>query len=245
MAFFAPAFTTDNLSPFFRLLNNLDGPSFEASPAAFIASPSCRRQSRLPTFQPKFDVRETADTYELHGELAGLSKKDVHIEFTDPQTLVVRGRVERSYSSKPADASKPVEAPQETKAVEEAKPAEQESAAPASPKFHKATVEDSQDKDDAFSVTSMSSTHTAPHGEQTETQNEAQKQVQQQQQTPAPEKKTEAKYWVQERSVGEFSRTFSFPRLVRQDDVHASLENGILTVVVPKARMEPRRVVVV
>ena len=43
------------------------------------------------------------------------------------------------------------------------------------------------------------------------------------------------KYWVSERSVGEFHRAFSFPSRVNQDEVKASLKNGILSVVIPKA----------
>jgi len=41
-------------------------------------------------------------------------------------------------------------------------------------------------------------------------------------------------YWVTERSVGEFARSFSFPNRVDQENVRASLKNGILSVVVPK-----------
>jgi len=49
------------------------------------------------------------------------------------------------------------------------------------------------------------------------------------------EKKEERpKYWVSERTVGEFSRSFSFPATIDVDAVQASLEHGILKVVVPK-----------
>jgi len=43
------------------------------------------------------------------------------------------------------------------------------------------------------------------------------------------------KYWISERSIGEFTRSFSFPARVNQEGVKASLKNGILTIVVPKA----------
>jgi len=43
------------------------------------------------------------------------------------------------------------------------------------------------------------------------------------------------KLWISERSVGEFHRSFSFPSRVDQDGVKASLKNGILEIVVPKA----------
>ena len=50
-----------------------------------------------------------------------------------------------------------------------------------------------------------------------------------------------SKYWVSERSVGEFHRSFSFPSRIDQDNVKASLKNGILSVVVPKAQAAKAR----
>jgi HSP20 family protein len=41
-------------------------------------------------------------------------------------------------------------------------------------------------------------------------------------------------YWISERSIGEFQRSFSFPTSVDVDRVNAGLENGILKVTVPK-----------
>ena len=55
------------------------------------------RHPRLVT--PKFDLHETKDTYELHGELPGFDRENVHVEFPEPQTLTIRGHVERTYSS--------------------------------------------------------------------------------------------------------------------------------------------------
>jgi len=46
----------------------------------------------------------------------------------------------------------------------------------------------------------------------------------------------EGKLWVSERSVGEFSRSFSFPERVDQDAVKASFKNGVLSIVVPKVQ---------
>ena len=106
------------------------------------------------TFTPRFDVRETKDAYHLDGELPGISQKEVEIEFTDAQTLVVKGTTQREFSVEPS--------------------------------------------------------------EEDEGQNGH-------------------KYWATERSVGEFSRTFSFPGRVNQDQVKANLKNGILTVTIPKA----------
>jgi HSP20 family molecular chaperone IbpA len=49
------------------------------------------------------------------------------------------------------------------------------------------------------------------------------------------------KFWVMERSVGEFHRSFSFPARVDQDNVKASLKNGVLTIAVPKAQKPQAR----
>lgn len=49
------------------------------------------------------------------------------------------------------------------------------------------------------------------------------------------------KYWVSERSVGEFHRSFAFPARVDQDAVKASLKNGILSIVVPKQQAQQAR----
>ncbi|KAI1976856.1 hypothetical protein LOZ53_001350 [Ophidiomyces ophidiicola] len=48
-------------------------------------------------------------------------------------------------------------------------------------------------------------------------------------------KKPGHKYWVSERSIGEFQRTFSFPTRVNQELVRANLKDGILHIIVPKA----------
>jgi HSP20 family molecular chaperone IbpA len=45
---------------------------------------------------------------------------------------------------------------------------------------------------------------------------------------------TQHHYWVSERSVGEFARSFNFPNPVDHDRVKASMKNGILSVTVPK-----------
>jgi len=53
--------------------------------------------------------------------------------------------------------------------------------------------------------------------------------------------KPEEKFWVSERTVGEFARSFNFPEPVDQDNVKASMNNGILSLVIPKAKKEINR----
>ncbi|KAL2856475.1 HSP20-like chaperone [Aspergillus pseudoustus] len=55
--------------------------------------------SQLTTFSPRFDFRETKDGYHLDGELPGVEKKDIEIEFTDQSTLSVKGHTEQIQTS--------------------------------------------------------------------------------------------------------------------------------------------------
>jgi HSP20 family molecular chaperone IbpA len=179
----------------FRLLDDFDAYSRESH-----GSNGSSRKHGHPgvparTFTPKFDVRETEAGYELYGEFPGVPRDQVNIEFTDPQTIVIRGRVERSYTS--AD-----------KGGEHVP--------------HKVTVEDEKDEEASGSQVMVK------------------KQKEEQQQRQAQEK-----YWVSERSVGEFSRTFSFPSRVDQDAVSAGLVDGILSIKVPKVKKpEVRRIAI-
>ena len=50
-----------------------------------------------------------------------------------------------------------------------------------------------------------------------------------------PETDSEGKYLVLERSFGTFRRTFRLPGTVRADAITAELQNGLLTVRLPKA----------
>lgn len=152
--------------------------------------------SLLKTFTPRFDVKEVKDGYELHGEFPGVDQKDIHIEFTDSNTLTIKGRTERHYSS----GTPP------TGFIEgEAAPA----AITEKGHGHNVTVEDEGAENKSTAVTE-----------------------------PKPKRKehAEEKFWVSERSVGEFSRSFSFPVGVDQDGVKATMKNGILSVLVPKAK---------
>ncbi|KAH1300348.1 heat shock protein [Aspergillus fumigatus] len=63
---------------------------------------STGRRGQTPSvrsFAPRFDVRETSDASLLDGELAGIAQNDIDIEFSDSDTLVIKGRSEREYHS--------------------------------------------------------------------------------------------------------------------------------------------------
>ncbi|KAF5023202.1 hypothetical protein F66182_4735 [Fusarium sp. NRRL 66182] len=200
MAFFPRNFYNSDASftPLFRLLDDYDSYSRQGQNGN-------GRRSGLSHWQPKFDVRETGESYELHGELPGMSKEDVHIEFTEPQTMLIRGKTERTYTAGTPPAGL-VEGNEESK------------------NSHHATVED---EDEARS-----------HEKGTEVAQQRNKDVEKK---PADQ----SKYWLTERSFGEFSRSFNFPTRVDQDNVSARFKDGILSIVVPKAKKhESRRITV-
>jgi len=207
-----PSFT-----PLFRLLNDFDSYSREVQGED--ASPQGGRHThQVRSFNPKFDVRETETAYELHGELPGIDREAVHIEFTEPQTIVVRGRIERSYTSGTPPAGLVEDGNNNNGRITES-----------GENSHKARVEDEaaeQAKEEGKKAGPSETQVTARH--KNNNHNNKSK-------GPAE------KFWVSERSIGEFSRTFSFPTPVDQDNVSANLDNGVLSVVVPKAKKQQTR----
>jgi HSP20 family protein len=186
-----PRFTQE-FAPIFRLFDEYDRQAFRNLDSS-ISSSSMR------SFTPKFDVKETKDGYELHGELPGIEQKDITIEWTDNNTLSISGRHERvrEEGERPTGGFIENGNAKEQGKIEQGK--------------HQPSVEDE-----------------SPNKEN---------------QVTTHQDDFKPKYWVSERSVGEFHRSFAFPARVEQDNVKASLKNGILSVIIPRAKtMEPRKV---
>ncbi|PUU80117.1 HSP20-like chaperone, partial [Tuber borchii] len=110
-----------------------------------------QHQTQKTFFTPAFDFLETKNEYILEGELPGLhDKKRTVIEFTDAQTVSIRGKID-----------------------------------------HREETKKNKEEGD--------------------------------------------KVWAAERSVGEFRRDFTFPGSINAEGVGATLEYGVLRIVVPKA----------
>ena len=165
-------------------------------------------------------MREVNSAYELHGEFPGIKQEDIEIEFVDANTLVIRGKAERQ-STQTSDKGKSIEQPTVTETV-----AADTASETSSSSYQKATVE--EDYVDAGAA--------AEDAEAPVTKSTASVEATPAPSTPAVNKADpDYKYWVSERSVGQFERRFSFPGRVNQEAVKASLANGILSVIVPKA----------
>ncbi|KAK4247881.1 30 kDa heat shock protein [Corynascus novoguineensis] len=165
---------TPGFSSLFRMLDDFDRYTSQLSNTGTSTSVS--------TFTPRFDVAEHEKEYVLQGELPGVPPSNVEIEFTDDQTLVVRGRSERKHT--------------------EGDPALLESGSGAEQK----KTEGGADK---------------KKGDESS--------------------KTKPRYWLSERSYGEFSRVFTFPNPVDQDKVQAKFKDGVLDITVPKAEKKSAR----
>merc|ERR1712023_592412 len=79
-----PRFTQE-FAPIFRLFDEYDRQAFRNIDREF---------NNIRSFTPKFDVKETKEGYELHGELPGVEQKNINIEWTDDNTLTISGRHE-------------------------------------------------------------------------------------------------------------------------------------------------------
>jgi len=82
----------NEFSPLFHLSDELDRAT-RSGPL------SGSRQANTRSFMPRFDVKETKEAYELHGELPGIEQSNINIEWTDDNTLTVAGHTEHSYES--------------------------------------------------------------------------------------------------------------------------------------------------
>ena len=209
-----PRYAQNDFTPMFRLLDDWNSFTQQTrEDGSDLAVPTTPR-----SFNPKFDVKESKDAYTLEGELPGIELGNVAVEWTDVATLSIKGRSEhrRDEGSRPQGRIT----------------AEGDAAANNNTNgYHKPTVED--DNANAMAATNSGAVATHEGGPQVKHARSG--------------KGNDhghgggSRYWVSERSVGEFTRVFSFPHRVDQEKVTASLKNGILSVVVPKAAAPQHR----
>lgn len=116
MAFF-PHYTSD-LSPLLYMLD--DDYDAHRSIRPEYSHHRCKqyRNHRQPSparyFKPNFDLREVNEAYYLEGELPGVDQNHVDIEFSDSQTLVIKGRVKRNYNNTDEESQQDEEQSSET-----------------------------------------------------------------------------------------------------------------------------------
>ena len=141
MALVYPRFVFNDFAPAFRFFDELQG----ASSRRGRCGPHRYQQYKARPFNPRFDVTESKDSYELKGELPGVEQSNIEVVFTDEKTLTIKGRSE-SHREEGTRPTAQVEAQQ----TEQAKPTEaqtEQAPVPVSDEsdtssYHKASVED-------------------------------------------------------------------------------------------------------
>lgn len=231
---FYPRFVANEFAPVFRFLDDLQAIS---SPQARCGA-FAQAQQQQPSFQPRFDVKESKDAYELKGELPGIEQRNIEVAFTDEKTLKITGHTEsrREQGVQPSAAATVVENQTESQHGTATPAAESETGS-----YHKASVEE----EEGFETVSESDANPDAAATPAETPATETAPEQSVAAAPQPSKTESSRYWVSERSTGRFSRTFTFPNRIDQELVSASLKDGILSIVVPKAPApENRRIAI-
>jgi len=94
---FHPRFANGDFSPLLVLLDEFDAQRPDRSNQGTNESDSRPQTSK--NFSPRFDMREMNDVYLLDGEIPGVGQSDVEIEFTDANTLAIKGHGRRDYEN--------------------------------------------------------------------------------------------------------------------------------------------------
>ena len=66
-------------------------PNLSFAPPSLVHNSSCYKK-----ISPKYNLIELLDSFCLYSEVLGIRHNNIKIEFTDPQTITIRGRSERS-----------------------------------------------------------------------------------------------------------------------------------------------------
>jgi HSP20 family molecular chaperone IbpA len=227
-------------------------PTPKSKPAACQQRGSCepRRPVHKRVINPHFDVAELENEYVLEGELPGVSdKSSLSITFDDAQTIVIKGEIKRSSrTAAPQQEQQQLTEAALLQASAAAEP-QPEKAVEGTPKRHSVTIEDEVDESETgsnasndFEVVDGPAPSKADKGKAKATEPAD---VEMTEAKPVAETKPtapSAKYWISERPIGVFERRFAFQGLIDQDNVKAHLENGLLTIVVPKRQPYVRQV---
>lgn len=161
MAFYTTTLSPGDFLPLFQLMDEYcdtrrpskPTQSSRGKPSAAPSAPSAPAalaKPQLSSFTPKFDVRESDQFYILDGELPGAQQENIEIEFTDPETMVIKGQIERNY-----DITSPSES---TTDNDDVMSVHSDGASSTHSNYHSPTVED-EDEDGAVKVNTVSSKH--------------------------------------------------------------------------------------
>jgi HSP20 family molecular chaperone IbpA len=192
-------------------------------------------------FNPRFDLEQFEDTYELYGELPGFRREDISIEAHDDHNLQVSGCIDHLNDQPPPPSqSRPSKDPVDP-SVESLRENESKQA----PK-----TKDSNDDHEAASSRQVPATAPDPL-EATTTKHERYLNARfgdvldphatfiDEEPAAKPAAKPKVRYLISERHPSQFHRAFHFPTPIKKDEITATMENGILHITARRAPMPP------
>lgn len=173
-------------------------------------------------YYPRFDIEEHEQSYELYGDLPGVQQASLKIETTNDHTIEISGTTLHHHgvdnTTAPGSGQAEVTHPEASAEVVVSNPtsaqpniiflANGKSAASMSNSKQAAPPNDMADGGEL----------TKTHGHNSE----------------QPHKETQVKHLMTERQHGEFHRIFPFANSIKEKEVRATYDNGILHVTVPK-----------
>ncbi|KAK0122526.1 hypothetical protein ONS95_010754 [Cadophora gregata] len=172
-----------------------------------------RRHRFMNCFIPRFDLEEDNRNYYLYGDIPGATASEITVEANDDHTLVVYGNTKRPGPEREGEVKG-------------------EGVSNPTPGFQAASVREQEQQ--TFEPSPPTQPAPAPahtHHQRHLTSNS----------DPNPNPTTNHVILLSERLTGDFHRTFAFPCAVDEKGVKASMENGVLSVVVPKRDVVERK----
>lgn len=193
-----------------------------------------RRHRFMNCFIPRFDLEEDAHNYYLYGDIPGATVNDITVEAHDDHTLVVYGKTFRPGPERNSEEQGTLKVGVEDRehgGDQKGEYGQQQQLAP--------TTQENQVAPPTQNYppppTQPAQVH--PHHQRHGTTPFATLQSEPQPQFTA----SGHRILLSERLVGDFTRTFAFPTPVIEAGVQASMENGVLSLVVPKKEKTEER----
>jgi HSP20 family protein len=191
-----------------------------------------RRHRFMTCFIPRFDLEEDAHNYYLYGDIPGANVNDITVEAHDNHTLVIYGKTVRpGPAPREDDEGKGKGDTEFVKVMVE----DHEHAQETGSTDHKPAVPISSSEDQQAAVSPVGPSFPPPPTQPEQSMHpHHQRHSTYTGNTGSQHLQSEHRILLSERLVGDFHRTFAFPQPVVEEGVRASMENGVLSLVVPK-----------
>jgi HSP20 family protein len=202
-------------------------------------------------FIPRFDLEEDPHNYYLYGDIPGANVNDITVEARDNHTLAIYGKTARPGPERRGNGEEP-NAKEDQEFVNVTVEDHEHVQHPDRKTSVPVTSSEGQESEAAPAPAQTAPAQTAPASEAVAPSfpppptQPVHQHHQRHSTVPAGQDShlhPDHRVLLSERLVGDFHRTFAFPQPVVEEGVKASMDNGILSLVVPKRERgeEPKR----